>query len=97
MINPQFFFYPYLPQTGALAYQLSQIVLKYPEVDQWFYWSVIAKILSSLEETQQKEFLYQLQVSEQAAGDWIQTQSQLTKAITEQLERSILLASSKLL
>lgn len=90
MNTSTYFFYSYLPQSKDLQSKYSSLMLKYPLLDRYLYVTSLLKLLGSLNQKQQIEFMAMLESSEEAAQRWIGLNHELEQILREHLERGLL-------
>ncbi|MDQ5951272.1 MAG: hypothetical protein QG639_549 [Patescibacteria group bacterium] len=93
----QYFFSPYLPADQNLAQQYQELVVKYADIDKYLYIGALQKILFSLQDQEQKEFIMALENSEELAQKWLKNHPETADLLVEHLQRSILATKAQFL
>lgn len=91
-----YFFSPYLPADPKLSQLYKEMVLKYPDIDKYLYITALQKVLFSLSDQEQKEFIMALENSEELAQKWLKNHSTATDLLIEHMQRGILATKAQL-
>lgn len=76
--------------SDSMLQQLDSLELSKEYIEKYLYISTLSRILSSLEPSEQKEFIAALRNSETQAQQWLAQHTHIKEVLTEHIERVVL-------